>query len=331
MLFFNIIVFENFKDQINSLTDMNRQLEYENQQFKERNLEQRQRLEHFHVLFQESNQKTDQSLSQMRTEREEALQAEQELKRRMQLALDTQQQENTLAIETWKQKLEDMKSKEIYLSQELNTINTQLQQEKNKNELLEKKFNVLEKDSGLLKEYWATEKLALNGQISESEIRLEMARKQFMSEKQKMEEKFKREKEELCSQVRELEAKIEEVIKDKSQISYKYGQLLESGREMEGDWVTKEQGFKKKVDEMREKLEGVQERCGQLEKEIEGVQKAHVRETEEWKKFQADLQTAVVVANDFMIGKSSFIFVVVKQQDNTSGVGHRLDDKLGYL
>ena len=32
------------------------------------------------------------------------------------------------------------------------------------------------------------------------------------------------------------------------------------------------------------------------------MQENHARDTEEWKKFQADLQTAVRVANDFMNG-----------------------------
>jgi hypothetical protein len=40
-----------------------------------------------------------------------------------------------------------------------------------------------------------------------------------------------------------------------------------------------------------------------LEKEIAESQENHARDTEEWKKFQADLQTAVRVANDFMNGK----------------------------
>jgi hypothetical protein len=41
-------------------------------------------------------------------------------------------------------------------------------------------------------------------------------------------------------------------------------------------------------------------KCNELEKEISEVQENHARDTEEWKKFQADLQTAVRVANDFM-------------------------------
>ncbi len=43
-------------------------------------------------------------------------------------------------------------------------------------------------------------------------------------------------------------------------------------------------------------------KCNDLEKEISDVQEGHARDTEEWKKFQADLQTAVRVANDFMMG-----------------------------
>lgn len=41
-------------------------------------------------------------------------------------------------------------------------------------------------------------------------------------------------------------------------------------------------------------------KCNDLEKEIAECQEQHVKEQEEWKKFQADLQTAVRVANDFL-------------------------------
>ncbi len=44
-------------------------------------------------------------------------------------------------------------------------------------------------------------------------------------------------------------------------------------------------------------------KCKDLEKDISSTLEAHAKETEEWKKFQADLQTAVRVANDFMNGK----------------------------
>jgi hypothetical protein len=52
------------------------------------------------------------------------------------------------------------------------------------------------------------------------------------------------------------------------------------------------------------KLEFYISKCNDLEKEIAECQENHVRDTDEWKKFQADLQTAVRVANDFMMGKN---------------------------
>ncbi len=51
------------------------------------------------------------------------------------------------------------------------------------------------------------------------------------------------------------------------------------------------------------RLEFYMNKCNDLEKEIADVQESHTRDTEEWKKFQADLQTAVRVANDFMMGR----------------------------
>lgn len=46
----------------------------------------------------------------------------------------------------------------------------------------------------------------------------------------------------------------------------------------------------------------LENKCNELEKENADMQENHARDTEEWKKFQADLQTAVRVANDFMNG-----------------------------
>ena len=48
-------------------------------------------------------------------------------------------------------------------------------------------------------------------------------------------------------------------------------------------------------------------KCNELEKEIAEAQENHARDAEEWKKFQADLQTAVRVANDFMNGDDEYL------------------------
>jgi hypothetical protein len=54
-----------------------------------------------------------------------------------------------------------------------------------------------------------------------------------------------------------------------------------------------------------------------LEKDLANAQENHGRETEDWKKFQADLQTAVRVANDFMTGKFKNLFRISKRNVRT--------------
>lgn len=56
-------------------------------------------------------------------------------------------------------------------------------------------------------------------------------------------------------------------------------------------------------------------KCSDLEKDISTAHETHEKDTEEWKKFQADLQTAVRVANDFMNGKlKKFIQIEINQK-----------------
>lgn len=51
---------------------------------------------------------------------------------------------------------------------------------------------------------------------------------------------------------------------------------------------------------LRAELETFKNKCLNLERELTDCRDQHSKEKEEWKKFQADLQTAVRVANDFM-------------------------------
>lgn len=288
------------KDTVNNLNEMNRKLYDENQQFKERNIEQRQQIEHYHVLFQENQQKAEQSLNQIRKERDEAYQNENDIKRRMQLTIDTKQHENLLAINNWKEKFENLKENEIHMSQELNTTKTQLQQEKNKVELLERKCKLLEKDYSILKENWNNEKSSLDGKINDYGSQLDITKKQFAAEKQKMDEKYARDKDDLIVQLRDLEKKTEEVINEKAQINFKYSQLIDSNRDLKSFYQNRESEHEKEIEELKSRVEFYVKKCNDLEKDITDIQESHVRETEEWKKFQADLQTAVRVANDFM-------------------------------
>ena len=94
---------------------MNRKLYDENQQFKERNLEQRQQIEHYHVLFQENQQKAEQTLNQARKERDEAYQNETEFKHRMQIQIESKQQKSFMTINTLKEKLDCLTESESFL------------------------------------------------------------------------------------------------------------------------------------------------------------------------------------------------------------------------
>lgn len=230
---------------------MNRKLYDENQQFKERNLEQRQQIEHYHVLFQENQQKADQSLNQARKERDEAYQNETEMKRRMQVALESKQQESFMSINALKEKLACLTESEIHLTQELNTAKTQLNIEKNKNESLEKKTKMLEKECCLLKDSWESERSNLNNKIADLSIQLEASKKQYSKEKQRVDEKNLGEKNELTGQLKELEQKIEEVVKEKAQINYKYGQLVDTNRNLNNALQEQEQVNQKKNEELK--------------------------------------------------------------------------------
>jgi hypothetical protein len=53
---------------------------------------------------------------------------------------------------------------------------------------------------------------------------------------------------------------------------------------------------------IRCKIDFYIKKCNDLEQEKNEAHENHIKDTEEWKKFQADLQTAVRVANDFMNG-----------------------------
>ena len=211
---------------------MNRKLYEENHQYKDRNIEQRQQIEHYHVLFQENQQKNEQSLSVLRKERDEAYQHENDLKRRMQQTLDTKHQENYALVASLNDKLEDLKANEAHLCDELNKAKNELQQERNKNDLLDKKNKLLEKDACLLKESWNMEKNELKQKMSNLEQQMDTIKNQSQSEKKKLEDLGMHERNDLKSQLNNLESKLEEVIKEKAQLACKCGQLAENNREL---------------------------------------------------------------------------------------------------
>lgn len=289
----NLEQLKELKETVNNLNEMNRKLYEENHQYKDRNIEQRQQIEHYHVLFQENQQKNEQSLSTLRKERDDAYQHENELKRRTQQTLDTKHNENFALVTNLNEKLDDLRSKEAHLSDELSKLKITLQQEKSKSELLDKKNKLLEKDVCLLKESWNLEKSDLVLKIKNLDELLVQAKTQNSSDTQKVED-------ECHKQLASFESKLEEVIKENTQISCKYTQVVESNRDLNLMVQNKQALHEQMLDDAKNKLECYMSKCADLEKECNNSREMHVRDTEEWKKFQADLQTAVRVANDFM-------------------------------
>ena len=285
----NVEQIKEFKEKVNTLNEINRKLYEENQQFKERNIEQRQQIDQFHILFQENQQKHEKALSDIKKERD---QHDNEIKRRS--------QENFHIINNLKEKLDTIKSNECNLNEELNKLRVDLQQEKAKSDILEKKCKLLEKDANLLKDSCNLEKNEYEAKLSDLVQQLEQNKKKYLNDKLKLEETHAKEKNELKTQLNTLEHKLEEMIKEKAQLQCKYGQLVENNRELNTLVQNKEAFNQQKMEENSSKLDFYMKKCSELEQQISDSEENHKRDTEEWKKFQADLQTAVRVANDFL-------------------------------
>jgi hypothetical protein len=128
----NLEQIKELKEKVTSLNEINRKLYDENQQFKERSLEQRQQIEQYHSLFQENQQKHDQALLELKKERD---QYETEMKRRCQQTLDSRQHENFAMIGGLKEKMESLRANENLLMNELSAVKQEMQQDKGKTSL----------------------------------------------------------------------------------------------------------------------------------------------------------------------------------------------------
>jgi chromosome segregation ATPase len=226
---------------------MNRKLYDENHQHKERSIEQRQQIEHYHALLKENQQQQE----KMRKEFDERLQQESDGKRRMQQSLEAKSQENFVIISNLKEKIDELKSKEANLSEKLNSCKLELHQERSNIEIYEKKANMLEKERHILKESSSNEKSELNAKISELEKELECNNSKHFNELNAIEERFSKERAELKDQLTGLENKLEEVIKEKANVSFKYGQVTETNRELSSIIKNNEAAHTKKIDELK--------------------------------------------------------------------------------
>ena len=146
---------------------MNRKLYDENQQYKERTCDQRQQIDNFHILFQENKQENERAISVLRKELDEVLKRESAEKRRMQSVFDSKQQETLQIIASLRTNINEISEREA-------RVLVELQQERSKTELSEKKCKLVEKDILLLREAGEFERRELdasrNKTIQDSEV-----------------------------------------------------------------------------------------------------------------------------------------------------------------
>lgn len=124
---------------------MNRKLYDENQQFKDRTCDQRQQIENFNIMFQENKKESERAINVLRKELDELTKRENLEKRRMQSTFETKHQEAMQIISSLRKNLDEMQIREANLLEEI-------QQERNKSEISEKKIKLNEKDLTLLRE-----------------------------------------------------------------------------------------------------------------------------------------------------------------------------------
>jgi hypothetical protein len=300
--FNKISIFETFfiflkKETLNNLNDINRKLYEENGQYKERNLEQRKQIEHMHMLLIETKQSNDLNQNLIQKKADECikdLQKEIDVKKRQ--LQDTEQKQKDLfsKLKTFSNEINELKLENKSLVDTIGNQEGQFNEDiaklrLNFSNILQQTFDIELKK---LKDNFYNEKYNLETQI-------ELQKKQFFNEKSV----FETEKYELQSNIRDLELKLEEIIKEKAQFSYRCGQVTQTNRDLSKILDQNEIKNEEKLNEVKEKLDFYVGKCNDLEKEIAECQEDHVRKADDWKKFQADLQTAVRVANDFMTGK----------------------------
>ena len=147
---------------------------------------------------------------------------------------------------SYQERINALESNESLISGELGSMKRELERERLDYETLEKRCRVLEeaeKQAAQLKEAWATEKTELQARLAGVESQAEITRQQILAERAQLEEsnahestqleeRIANERDEHKQQLADLERKLEEVIKEKAQISFKYGQYADANREL---------------------------------------------------------------------------------------------------
>ena len=246
------------------------------------------------MLLMETKQSNDMNQNLLQKKADECMkeaQKEIEMKKRQLQENEYREKEFLMKLKSFNLEINEVKREKTQLIDATKKLEVQFKEELKRvrhsfNASLQQAFEIEVKK---LSENFSNEKCNLETQI-------ELQKKQFYNEKSL----FENEKDELNSNIRDLEMKLEEIIKEKAQLKERNGSLTQTNRNMQSELNQHEQQSEHKLNELKEKLDFYVTKCNDLEKEIAECQENHVRDAEEWKKFQADLQIAVRVANDFM-------------------------------
>lgn len=268
---------------MNNLNEVNRRLYDENSKYQERNVEQRKQLEHFHLVIMEIKKAQEHAHSDLKISNERLTQCEGELEMKTAQVKGLQIKEKTLLdkLELVKSQCKELVESKKVLQREVYDLR----------DCFNDSVTKMNKNNASIKDAHLAEIKRLNEIACMNRIELEHVQKMAQHDKQKLE----KDKGELSKQLNEIEHKLEEIIKEKAQLSYKNGQLTEKNHDFDHLVEQKEK--------LAKDLEISLAKNKTLEAELDDCKETHKRDTEEWKKFQADLQTAVRVANDFMNGK----------------------------
>lgn len=118
-----------------------------------------------------------------------------------------------------------------------------------------------------------------------------------------IEDKHKKEIQELKKHINELENKIEEVIKDKALVSIRCGELIEENHKLEKALNDKEDDYEEKINAYREKNSFLSTQIEDLEKKLAETKKQLELITIEKDETLADMLVAVRVASEMRHGK----------------------------
>ena len=131
---------------------------------------------------------------------------------------------------------------------------------------------------------------------------LDQALKQSQKQNQALEDKHSKQIEEFHQHIRQLECKIEEVIKDKALVSLRCGELIEENRRLEKVLVDKVDDYEEKLQVYREKNTFLTKQIEDMDQQLNETKKQLDLVTIEKDETLADMLVAVRVASELRYG-----------------------------